>query len=129
MTLPVVIRGRVADGLNESCLFTNLPWVRQQFIEKLGIDPFPGTLNLEVVEEDAGKFSSLKQSPGVDIVPADGFCPARCFPVTVCGRVKGAIVLPLVGDYPASKLEIISTEKVREVLSLKVGDMVTVEIL
>jgi CTP-dependent riboflavin kinase len=34
-----------------------------------------------------------------------------------------------VPDYPESKLEIISSERIRDVLPLKVGDVVPVEIL
>jgi CTP-dependent riboflavin kinase len=46
----------------------------------------------------------------------------------ICGRVKGAIVIPQVPDYPESKLEVISSKSIRDVLSLEVGDLVTVEI-
>jgi CTP-dependent riboflavin kinase len=47
----------------------------------------------------------------------------------VCGKIEGALVIPQVPQYPESKIEIISSEKIRDVLSLKVGDLVHVEIL
>ncbi len=127
----ISIRGRVAEGLKESSSFTNLPWVRQQFITKLGIDPYPGTLNLDIVDpEDIEKLKEIKKQIGIEIIPAEvGFCSAKCFHVLVCGKVKGALVAPLVHDYPESKLEIISSDRIRDVLSLKVGDFVQVEIL
>ena len=41
-----VIEGTVVTGRGEGAAFTQLEWARQQFVERLGIDPFPGTLNL-----------------------------------------------------------------------------------
>jgi hypothetical protein len=38
----MVIKGRIREGLKESSFFTHVPWVREQFINKLDIDPYPG---------------------------------------------------------------------------------------
>ncbi len=126
----IVITGRIAEGLKESSFFTNLSWVREQFITKLGIDPYPGTLNLDIVApEDVEKLKEIKKRKGIEIIPAEpGFCSAKCFHVSVCGKINGALVAPLVSDYPESKLEIISSDRISDVLSLKVGDFVRVEI-
>jgi riboflavin kinase len=127
----IAIKGRIAEGLKESGFFTSLSWVREQFMTKLGIDPYPGTLNLDVVDsEDVKKLKEIKKREGIEIIPAEpGFCSAKCFHVLVGGKVKGALVVPLVPDYPESKLEIISSDRIRNILSLKVGDFVRVEIL
>jgi CTP-dependent riboflavin kinase len=126
----VVIRGTLVEGIKESGLFMSIPWVREQFIEKLGIDPYPGTLNLEVKDSQGlDVLKEVKTRAGIEILPVDpGFCPAKCFHVLICGKVKGAIVIPLVDDYPESKLEIIATERLKDLLLLKVGDIVPVEI-
>ena len=76
------------------------------------------------------KLKEVKKRKGIEIIPAaPGFCSAKCFHVLVCGKVKGALVIPEVPDYPESKLEIISSDRIRDVLSLKVGDLVSVAIL
>ncbi len=125
-----VVKGRIAEGLKESGSFIRLPWVREQFVSKLGIDPYPGTLNLDITDTaDVKKLKEIKKRKGIEIIPAPGFCPAKCFHVLVCGVVKGAIVIPQVPDYPESKLEIISPDRIRDVLSLEVGDVVEVRIL
>lgn len=124
----MVIRGRVAEGLRESSSFTSLPWVREQFIGKLGIEPYPGTLNLEVSGADLRKLKRLKRRKGIEIVPAPGFCSAKSFRVTVGGKIKGALVVPLVPGYPESKMEIIAAQKIMDTLQLKVGDLVEVEV-
>lgn len=127
----IAITGRITEGLKESGFFTQRHWVREQFINKLGIDPYPGTLNLDVVgNEDLVRIKEVKKLKGIEIIPAEpGFCPAKCFHVLVAGKVKGALVIPIVPDYPESKLEIISSDRIRDVLSLKVGDFVQLEIL
>ena len=126
-----VIKGRIVEGLKESSFFTNLPWVREQFVTKLGIYPYPGTLNLDIIDtEDVEKLKEIKKQEGIEIVPAEPeFCYAKCFHILVCGKIKGALLIPQVPDYPKSKLEIISSERIRDVLPLKTGDLVQVEIL
>jgi len=127
----VKIRGKIVEGLREAGNFTQISWVKKQFISKLSIDPYPGTLNLEVVDpESLQNFKNLKGKKGVEIMPDDpSFCTAKCYPVLICGRLKGAIVLPLVEAYPQNKMELISPQNIREALSLEPGDMLEVEIL
>ncbi|MFC2031943.1 DUF120 domain-containing protein [Chloroflexota bacterium] len=127
----ISIKGRTTEGLKESSFFTHLPWVREQFKTKLGIDPYPGTLNLDIIgAEDAEKLKKIKKQKGIEIIPTEaGFCSAKCFHVLVNGKLKGSLIIPQVPGYPESKLEIISSDKIRDVLSLKVGDLVTVEVL
>ena len=129
-SMNVVIKGTLVEGMKESGLFMSIPWVREQFIEKLGIDPYPATLNLEVKNpQDLDKLKEVKNRAGIEILPMDqGFCSAKCFHVLICGKVRGAIVIPLVEGYPESKLEIIASERLVDLLSLEVGDIVPIEI-
>jgi riboflavin kinase len=55
------IRGRIVEGLGVGRDFTCIQWVKAQFISKLAIDPYPGTLNLEIVDpKDLQRFEALK---------------------------------------------------------------------
>jgi len=105
--------------------------VRRQFIEKLSIDPYPGTLNLEIIDpESLQSFNALKTRKGIEITPEDpSYCSAQCYPVLIGGRLKGAIVLPLVEDYSENKMELIASQNIKKTLSLKTGDVIEVEIL
>jgi CTP-dependent riboflavin kinase len=127
----MAIKGRITEGLKESSFFTHIPWVREQFITKLGIDPYPGTLNLDIIDaQDAEKLKKIRERKGIEIVPAEpGFCSAKCFHVLVCGKIKGALIIPQVPNYPESKLEIISSDRIKDVLSLEIGDVVPIEVL
>ena len=124
--------GRVASGRGEGQRFTQLDWAREQFTEKLGIDPSPGTLNLIVDEpEFAEIWNRLKSTPGVRIEnPNDGphDCDARCYPVSVDGQIDAAIVLPEVPGYSAVKVEVIAAVGLRSALGVEDGDRLSLEI-
>ena len=127
----VKIRGRIVEGLREAGNFTQIPWVKKQFISKLSIDPYPGTSNLEIDDsESLQTFKQLKATKGIEITPEDpSFCSAQCYPVLINGLLKGAIVYPLVKDYPENKMELIAPENIKKALSVKTGDDLEVEVL
>jgi CTP-dependent riboflavin kinase len=104
--------------------------VKRQFIEKLSIDSYPGTLNLEIIDlESLQSFKELKSKKGIEITPEDPyFCSAQCYPVLIGRRLKGAIVLPMVEDYPEKKMELIASQNIKKALSAKAGDDLEVEI-
>ncbi len=127
----VKIRGRIVEGLQVSANFTQIPWVRKQFISKLSIDPYPGTLNLEIIDQkDLENFTKLKATRGVEITPEDSsFCTGNCYFVLIEGKLKGAIILPVVENYPKDKIELIASLNIKEALSVNTGDFLEVEIL
>jgi len=123
------ICGTVTSGKQESRFFTEIPWVKKQFIRKLGIDPYPGTFNITVLDEDREKLNMVRQSKGIEITPEDAnFCTANSFPALVNSKIKGAAIIPVVANYPQTQLEVISSENIKQALSLKDGDMVEVEV-
>lgn len=105
--------------------------MRRQFIEKLSIDPYPGTLNLEIADpESLQSFNALKTKKGLEITPEDpSFCSAQCYPVLINGQFRAAIIFPLVKDYPENKMELIASKNIKEALSVKAGDEMEVEVL
>ena len=127
-----IIRGRLAKGVGQGKYFTRLDWARRQFIGKLGIDPFPGTINLIVDDsESMSVWDRLTGAPGVPIDNTNGGpheCDARCFHVTVEGQVDAAIVLPEVAGYPPNQIEIIAPICVHDALGIDDGDWLKLEI-
>jgi len=105
--------------------------VKRQFIEKLSINPYPGTLNLEIVDPGSLQtFKELKSMKGKEIAPeGPSFCSAQCYPVLIGGHLKGTIVPPMVENYPENKMELIASENIKKALSVKAGDYLEVEIL
>jgi CTP-dependent riboflavin kinase len=104
--------------------------VKRQFLKKLSIDPYPGTLNLKIVDPESLQiFKDLKATIGIEITPEDpSFCSAKCYPVLINGQLKGAIVFPLVDDYPENKMELIAPQNIKKAFSVKTGDDLEIEI-
>ncbi len=125
----IKLHGIVTSGTGEAGTMTEIPWVRKQFIGKLGINPYPGTFNITVLAEDGEKLSTIRKAKGIEITPEDAnYCAGISFPALVGGRVEGAVIIPLVPNYPPAQLEIISSENIRRSLSVKDGDLVEVEV-
>lgn len=123
------ITGRVVTGLGQGAQLTQLEWARAQFVDKLGIDPFPGTLNVMVDASDASAWEQWKNAPGITIVPPNAdWCNARAYPIRVAGRVNGAIILPEVAGYSPTQIEIIANVSLRETLQLNDGDALALEL-
>ncbi|HXV99308.1 MAG TPA: DUF120 domain-containing protein, partial [Anaerolineae bacterium] len=66
----LALSGQVVTGLGQGAGFTQLDWAREQFIEKLGIDPYPGTLNLRLSQAaDLARWIEVKASAATLIIP------------------------------------------------------------
>jgi len=64
----IVFFGRAVKGLKESNLFMEVPWVKEQFVSKLGFTPYPGTFNLRI--EGGGslmRWQEEKKREGIEI--------------------------------------------------------------
>ncbi|MCS7142713.1 MAG: DUF120 domain-containing protein [Aigarchaeota archaeon] len=49
----ITLEGRVFSGLGEGAYYLSLPNYRNQIKEKLGFDPYPGTLNIRLLSRDS----------------------------------------------------------------------------
>jgi riboflavin kinase len=129
----VTIEGTVFSGFGEGAYYITRTPYRRQFVEKLGFDPYPGTLNLKIAGEyDARMRSELDTYPGVEI---EGFQnkkrsygSVKCFNAKINNKEKGAVVLALRTHYNSSVLEVIAPSYLREQLKLRDGNKVKVEV-
>ena len=124
----IILYGKIISGLGEGKVFVELPWAKAQFIDKVGIDPYPGTLNLKLENPEALKgLQKLRELPGIIIIPDNpAFCQGKCYKIMIQGKIPGAIVIPLVPEYPNDKLEIISPYNLKELLKVQDGAEITV---
>lgn len=128
----VVIKGELVSGMGEGQYYVTRKGYTQQFEEKLGFHPYPGTLNLLLEREhDLVVREMLDNCPYLKV---DGFTDegrtfgaAKCYPVAI-DRVEGAILSPLRTHHPKNVIEIISPVFLRERLDLKDGDEVSVKV-
>ena len=130
----VTLEGVVFTGLGEGAYYVTRDGYRRQFIEKLGFDPYPGTLNLKLTTEyDMKTRSELETYPSIEI---EGFTDetrtfgsVKCYPAIINNKVKGAVIFAMRSHYNASALEVIAPNFLRSQLKLKDGNKVKVEAL
>lgn len=134
----LTLRGDVTSGMGEGRHYISLSGYMEQFRGRLGYEPFPGTLNVELDEESTRARAGLRSIDGVRI---DGwqdeertFGPATCYPADV-RRADGAesaerahVIVPERTHHDEESLELIAPEKLRSTLELSDGDGVIVEV-
>jgi len=130
----VTLEGTVFTGLGEGAYYISKEHYRKQFIEKLGFDPYPGTLNLKLTTDyDLKTHTELEAYPAIEIQGFKNedrtFGLVKCYPATIGNKVKGALISALRGHYDSSVVEIIAPVCLRKHLNLKDGHKVKVEIL
>lgn len=124
------LEGRLVSGLGEAAGFTQTGWARGAFISLVGVDPWPGTVNLELDEARTAEWVGLRTDDRYRIslpAPDPAWCDAWLYPIHIAGGPEGAVVLPEVADYPPEKIEFISPVAVRQTLGLSEGDIVRIE--
>ncbi|HUI85822.1 MAG TPA: DUF120 domain-containing protein [Nitrososphaerales archaeon] len=129
---PLTFHGRVFTGLGEGGYYVSLDGYRRQFSSLLGFEPYAGTLNLSLDSSETELRRQLKFLNGVEIKGfQDGkrtYGPVKCFRAKVEGRYEaGALVIERT-HHGEAVLEIISPLHLREVLSIKEGDRVSVTV-
>jgi len=124
------LTGKVVSGVKEAAYFTQLDWVQEQCMEKLGFRPYPGTLNLEIEDNNIPVIEALNKEKHEELIPSDpNFCTAKVLPVSL-GDEKGAIIIPAeeVQVHGKRIVEIIASRKLKDALNLNDGDSLTVVI-
>ena len=124
------ITGKIVSGVKQGAFFTQLDWVQEQCLEKLGFKPFPGTLNLEIAIENMAIIGALQAQAGFELVPPDSnYCSGLVYPITVEG-ISGAIVAPAadVRVHAKNIIEIISHLGLKDALGVADGDWISLTI-
>ncbi len=124
------LTGKVITGLGEGQYYISLDGYRAQFREKLGFDPYPGTLNIKLDP------NSIEMRKGISVkIKISGFMKENrtfgcgsCFNIRI-SDVKGAVIVPERTHYPEDIIEIIAPVNLREHLALKDGSVVHVEVI
>lgn len=131
--LSVTLEGLLFTGIGEGAYYITRDGYRKQFIEKLGFDPYPGTLNLKLTTDyDMKTMTELESYPAIEIEgfksETRSFGAVKCYPAVINNKIKGTVVAALRSHYNSSVIEIIAPYYLRGKLKLKDGHKVKVEI-
>ena len=132
----VELEGTVTSGMGEGRHYISLSGYMEQFTDRLGYEPFPGTLNVDLDEESVRARSAMSSLSGVPIDSWEDdertFGPATCYAATVTHDTDVAaethIIVPERTHHDETQLEIIAPVKLREELALDDGDTVSVRV-
>lgn len=124
------LTGKVVSGKKEGRYYLSKKKYREQFIDTMGIDPYEGTLNIELDEESTKTFQDIRKLQGTVI---EGFKndqkrlgDVNTFPAVISG-IECALVIPEKSDY-IDVAEVISNEKLRDELELTDGEKVKIHV-
>jgi Transcriptional regulator of a riboflavin/FAD biosynthetic operon len=123
--------GVVVSGLGEGVFYISLEGYRRVMEELLGFVPYPGTLNIKLDPQSLAYRRYLESLPGI-LIP--GFTngmrtygAVKAFRARIRG-VEGAVVMPERTHHPTDVIEVVAPVKLRDVLGLRDGDRVEIEI-
>lgn len=104
-----------------------LEWVRDAVRRAAGFDPYPGTLNLRLL--DAGSLQRWRDARERDaqpvVPPTPGQCGGRLVAVVLSPDVPAAVIVPDVTMHADDVLEVVAGEHLRTRLGLRDGDTIT----
>ncbi len=128
-----VFEGTIASGLFEGAYYISRDGYRNQIREKLSFDPFPGTLNVKIKQEDFEKRRRLERHPSVIL---DGFKDGersfgscKVYPLLLNDEIRGALIVADRTIHDLSTMEIVSPVYLRRHFGLSDGDAIKVSFL
>jgi riboflavin kinase len=124
--------GTLVSGLGEGAYYVQLQGYHEQFAQKLGFTPYPGTLNLRLSSSYFWIKKELETRPAIIIASFQAqrrtFGQVKCFRATIEDTVEGAIVLVNRTHHDDRIIEIIAPENLRKLLELTDGNRVHVSV-
>ncbi len=125
-------KGVVTKGMGEGAYYISLEGYRKQFIEKLGFEPYPGTLNIKLIDDTYKNAKNiLKMQPSIFI---EGFSDKRrtygwvkCYKALIDG-IDGAVLILERTHHDDTILEVIAPVKITEKIKLDYGSIITVKV-
>jgi len=150
----VTLAGTVTSGMGEGRHYISLSGYMEQFREKLGYEPFAGTLNIDLDEAGVERRARMD---AMDPVRIEGwedeertYGPAFCWPAAIAAREAAAsdgangddgqpggdgrryegahVIAPERTHHGADQLEVIAPDKLRDALDLEDGSEVSVDV-
>ncbi|HLI46460.1 MAG TPA: DUF120 domain-containing protein [Geobacterales bacterium] len=126
----IFVKGFVFTGIKEGAYYISLKGYMDQFKEKLGYEPFPGTLNVRLIEPKNRGF--LRNLEGIFISGFEDekrtYGWVKCFPAVINNKLDCAVILLERTIHPRNVIEVISKHNLRKELRLKDGDIVEITI-
>jgi riboflavin kinase len=132
----LTLEGSVTGGMGEGKHYISLSGYMRQFRDRLGYEPYPGTLNVDLTTESVRARAGMAS---LDAVPIDSweddertFGAAACYAASLSAgddRYEDAhIIVPDRTHHDETQLEVIAPERLRDVLGVDDGDTIEITV-
>jgi riboflavin kinase len=125
----IIIHGKVVDGLKDGKYYLSQKEYIKSIRDKLGFEPYPGTLNLRLNDESIKERLNRMNGIRIEGFEKDGriFGPIKCFKCKI-KNIDASVIIPERSHYGSEILELISPFELRKKLKLKNGEEVVVHV-
>ena len=112
--------GTITSGMGKGAVFLSIGYYKDNIREKLGFNPYPGTLNLEVGKGQQAQLRTITPIK-IESFKKNGktYGGASCYKIKVNG-IEAAIIIPDLTEHEENMVEIIAPINLKS--KLKVGD-------
>lgn len=127
--------GQIITGMGEGAYYMSLNGYKKQFKEKLGYEPYPGTLNIKLnsmlfveARKEMLKYPSINIEGFSDQSRTFGW--VKCYPASIndSKNINSSILILERTHYDDSIIELIAPFSIKEQFSLKNGDYVKLKV-
>jgi riboflavin kinase len=125
----------IITGMGEGAYYMSLDGYKKQFKEKLGYEPYPGTLNIKLnsmlfveAKKEMLKYPSINIEGFSDQSRTFGW--VKCYPASIndSKNINSSILILERTHYDDSIIELIAPFSIKEQFSLKNGDYVKLKV-
>jgi riboflavin kinase len=132
----IELRGFVTSGMGEGRHYISLPGYMEQFIDRLGYEPFAGTLNIELTAESVRARAGMAALEPITIEGWEDdertYGPAYCYPASIEAGDSiyepAHVIAPERTHHDEDQLEIIASDKLRDELDLADDDDIIINV-
>ena len=127
--------GHIITGMGEGAYYMSLDGYKKQFKEKLGYEPYPGTLNIKLnsmlfveAKKEMLKYPSINIEGFSDQSRTFGW--VKCYPASIndSKNINSSILILERTHYDDSIIELIAPFSIKEQFLLKNGDYVKLKV-
>ncbi|MBM4240527.1 MAG: CTP-dependent riboflavin kinase [Euryarchaeota archaeon] len=122
------IMGVVISGTKEGAYFMSQEVYKSQFKNKVGFEPFLGTLNVQLDEDEVSKISGIPDEYFGIIKGSGNFGDVKYIKTSLNDGIDGALIFPVKTHHPKNTIEFIAPLNLRKTLNLKDGDVISLKV-
>ncbi len=131
-TKELEFQGIITKGMGEGAYYISLEGYKKQFIEKLGFEPYPGTLNIKISNDYKYIKNLLKTQSNIFI---EGFSDGKrtygwvkCYKAII-NNIEGALLILERTHHDDSILEAIAPVRILDLDKLDHGSIITIKVI